>query len=496
MRIKETTLRQIINEALDENSLYNQGLTRMIIAEAAQEASVESDMGSTSDFVPPESIASLESLIQSASPEAWALWKSMAGTKILMKKSEKSAVKAIIKKRAADGTLPELFQEYGNLMDQLEFENRGFFKKLGNQGPAFVAGSAMWAVMSVISGAKLANVKGWQAASSAALALMKASLASKQAAAKQERIHQNTQQTDFSKTKPVLAANIDIENFEFKDENHPLAGLEGDEKSEVLRFIRAKYPDEDPNKLGKPAILAIMKAAEAEMDGETRKNFQKAREDLVASMHTDAGQQVYDTKGKRASDAAPKSKPSDYDSDGNLTPAAAAAFEKQQASNKLRGDQKQAAASKLKIPSDPLLDAEEEEIEELMDDPVSGGDKALMDIMDLADEESAKNEGRQLDEIALTAGAAWLTWAGLETSYSFLGGYVKRWLESNPNLKGLATAFGAGSLSGLVMAMLKTIWDLMGKDPFKNNLIEWLEDKGFSEEAQMVDDALKERGSA
>ena len=455
MKIKVSDLQKILNEAIVYENLYRQGYHR-IIAESAEGVGKEA-----TENLDPQSITALEDMIQSASPEAWALWKNMAGSKMMLRDKNKNAVKGIIKKRAEEGTLPELFHEYGVLMDQMEFENRGFFKKLGKQGPAFIAGSALYAAVVVALGMK--NPKMFSMLIPAAYSLISANNTAAKINASEEKIQRTVKTGDYKKP---------WQDDEFEITDTDLKPSDDEEKDAILRLISAKFGSEqDPNKLSLAQKAALASLAEKELSGEVRDNLLKTREDAITSIGTNAGQQMKDAEGVKADQRAPQAKPSDFDADGNLTPEALAQFEEQQAANQAQGDAQQASTYKL---SD---DDEENEV--------------LSDIIDLADEDNAVKEGR-INEIALTMGAGWVTWAVIEATYAKFGGAISRSLAGIPSLKGLASAFGAGSLSGLVMAILKTIFDKLGKDEFKMNLIEWLNSKGFKEESLLVDSALSQ----
>lgn len=456
MKIKVSDLRKALSEVIIHENLYRQGKAR-IISESTEGFGQEA-----TNNLDPKSIVALEDMIQSASPEAWALWKNMAGSKMMLRDKHKNAVRGIIKKRAQEGTLSELFHEYGILMDQMEFENRGFFKKLGNQGPAFIAGSALYAAMVVALGMK--NPKMFMNLIPAAYSLIMANNAAAKIDANEKKVQRATKEGDYKK------AWADDPEYEITDPE--LADLEGEDKEVFIRFVAAKFGnDQDPSKLNTSQKAAIASMAEQELSGETRKNLLQTREDQLTSMDTSAGQQQLDKVAAQVDDDAPKSDDADFDEAGNLTPAAL---------QKLQ-DMESAA-------SRGFQDATSDAVEEAEDD-------IILDIIDLADEEVAIAREGKINEVVLTMGAGWVAWAVIEATYARFGSAIARSLSSIPSLKGLAAAFGAGSLSGLVMALLKTVWDKLGKDEFKMNLVEWLNAKGFKAESAQVDDSLKEASS-
>lgn len=134
MRIRKSTLKKILVEEVRLLEQRHIAVHQTLVLESEELGDV---------FIPPQALAAAQQAIGRSSPDAFALFKNMDG---LNSSKEKSAVRGIIKKRQDAGTLPQLYDEYQTLMNQMKEESKGFWNKFKKQGNAFLVGSALYAI--------------------------------------------------------------------------------------------------------------------------------------------------------------------------------------------------------------------------------------------------------------------------------------------------------------------------------------------------------------
>lgn len=146
MRVRKSDFEKIVKQTIRESNNRS--------AVDHQVLMIESEIQGTE--IPPKALAAAKQVIGRSSPDAFALYKNMAG---ISTSKEKSAVRGIIKRRQDEGTLAELYDEYQTLMDQMKEDSKGFWNKFKKQGNAFLAGSAFYGLM-VLSNPELINKDG------------------------------------------------------------------------------------------------------------------------------------------------------------------------------------------------------------------------------------------------------------------------------------------------------------------------------------------------
>lgn len=146
MRVRKSDFEKIVKQTIRESNNRT--------AVDHQVLMIESEIQGTE--IPPRALAAAKQVIGRSSPDAFALYKNMAG---ISTSKEKSAVRGIIKRRQDEGTLSELYDEYQTLMDQMKEDSKGFWNKFKKQGSAFLAGSAFYGLM-VLSNPDLINKDG------------------------------------------------------------------------------------------------------------------------------------------------------------------------------------------------------------------------------------------------------------------------------------------------------------------------------------------------